>query len=110
MAHKVTPGATKTSHRPTQRQPDARSKSSRLSTCLWCGRAPHSARRDCPASNAICHSCGKRGHWQQVCRFSFFANAVSESRENFYLQPAYVVTQEVHHVNSAPKGIFFDLD
>ena len=38
------------------------------STCIWCGRAVHPSRRHCPASNGTCHGCGKRRHWQQLCK------------------------------------------
>ena len=36
-------------------------------TCFFCGRGPH-PRRSCPAREAMCHKCGKKGHWMAVCR------------------------------------------
>lgn len=35
--------------------------------CMYCGRQPH-RRADCPASEKTCFSCGKRGHFSEVCR------------------------------------------
>ena len=37
--------------------------------CFFCGRGPH-ARSQCPASNATCRKCEKRGHFSAVCRSS----------------------------------------
>ena len=92
---------------PVNSHPD----STKRSTCLWCGRTTHANRKDCPASNDTCHTCGKRGHWQQVCRASSI-KAVSESPANLKPDPqeTYVITHDVYHVQSAPKGIFVDLD
>ena len=81
------------------------------SICIWCGRAVHPSRRHCPASNGICLGCGKRGHWQQVCRASS-ANVVSDVKQNspHESQPTYIITHDVCQVSSSPKGIFVDLD
>lgn len=80
------------------------------STCIWCGRAVHPSRRHCPASNGTCHGCGKRRHWQQLCKASS-ANAVSDVEQNFpsESQPTYFITHDVFQVSSSPKGIFVDL-
>ncbi|KAK3880071.1 hypothetical protein Pcinc_015410 [Petrolisthes cinctipes] len=37
------------------------------SACSFCGRLCH-PRYLCPARKAICHKCGKRGHFSSVCR------------------------------------------
>lgn len=37
------------------------------SQCYKCGGPPH-PRHECPANDANCHSCGKKGHFQRVCR------------------------------------------
>ena len=112
MVHKVASDVNKTSHRSNRCQPHAQPGLLPSSPCQWCGMATHLARRDCPAANAICHRCGKRGNWQQVCRSSSSANSVSESLEAQPInsQSVCVITQEVLHVNSTPKGIFVDLD
>ena len=57
--------------RPTQRQcsqPRNQYRKQQLqSRCTRCGREPHS-RRVCPAREAVCHKCGKRGHFSTQCR------------------------------------------
>jgi hypothetical protein len=35
--------------------------------CYFCGNSIHN-RRNCPARNCVCDSCGKRGHYAKVCR------------------------------------------
>lgn len=35
--------------------------------CFFCGYAKH-PRSKCPARNATCNNCGKKGHFRQVCR------------------------------------------
>ncbi len=37
--------------------------------CGRCGRPPHD-RQLCPARDAVCHKCNKRGHFKSVCRSS----------------------------------------
>ena len=111
-AHKVTPTGIKAKppSRPPRRPTGPPPESGR-SSCLWCGRAAHSSRRQCPASNDTCHGCGKRGHWQQVCRASS-AHVVTDVKpeHDFTDEPAYFITQNVYQVSSSPKGIFVDLD
>ena len=34
--------------------------------CIFCGNSLHN-RKNCPASNATCYSCGKNGHFSKVC-------------------------------------------
>ena len=51
-------------------QPSAHQSSTAIAstkTCSYCGYAPH-PRFKCPASNAICRKCNRRGHFQSVCR------------------------------------------
>ncbi|KAL9954696.1 hypothetical protein ACROYT_G042267 [Oculina patagonica] len=83
-AHKVTPNAIKSRppRRPFRQRGFPASQSHASPTCLWCGRTPHAARRDCPAANDTCHGCGKRGHWKQVCQASA-ANTVYQADTGF---------------------------
>ncbi|KRX92949.1 hypothetical protein T4E_7540 [Trichinella pseudospiralis] len=37
--------------------------------CFFCGRSKH-PRFQCPAREAICNKCGKKGHYAKVCRSS----------------------------------------
>ena len=36
--------------------------------CSRCGKSPAHDRQRCPARDATCHKCGKRGHYQRVCK------------------------------------------
>ena len=36
--------------------------------CGWCGRTSCSSRQRCPARNATCFKCSKKGHFESVCR------------------------------------------
>ena len=38
--------------------------------CDRCGKSPGHKRTNCPAKEAICHKCSKRGHWGAVCKSS----------------------------------------
>ena len=108
-AHKVVPKPSQPRTAPLHRTPASRPQGS--TACLWCGGKPHTSRRECPASNATCHRCEKRGHWQKVCKASS-ANMVSDddADTNHNLYTAYVATHEVHHVQSPTKGHFVDLE
>ena len=63
-AHKITSNGNKSKwpSRPSRRPTPPASGNAQSNPCIWCGRAPHANRRDYPASNDICHGCGKRGH------------------------------------------------
>lgn len=37
-------------------------------TCYRCGKSPGHAKAQCPARDATCHTCGKRGHYSKVCK------------------------------------------
>lgn len=43
-----------------------RQDSSKEKKCFWCGGNIHE-RRECPAKNAVCHSCSNKGHYARVC-------------------------------------------
>ena len=38
--------------------------------CTRCGRSPPHDRQHCPARDAICHNCSKRGHYKAMCKSS----------------------------------------
>ena len=45
--------------------------------CQYCGKGSH-ARKDCPASNAKCFKCKKRGHFTTVCKSTKNADQVDQ--------------------------------
>ena len=40
----------------------------RKQKCSRCGKTPNHSRQQCPAKEAICHQCGRKGHYQSMCR------------------------------------------
>ena len=55
--------------RPQQKQGSGSPKQpANASVCGRCGKAPPHDRQHCPAKDATCHACAKRGHYQSMCR------------------------------------------
>ena len=57
-------------------------------TCSRCGKFPPHDRQHCVARDAVCCKCGKRGHFQSICRSSVTVRGVRashppSSEENF---------------------------
>ena len=53
-----------------------------------CRKVPSHGKLECPATDAVCHNCGKKGHYDKVCRSSTKSlNAVTaeEEEESFFL-------------------------
>ena len=50
----------------TRATPEIQSGST--SACTRCGKRPAHDRQHCPAKDVTCRKCGKRGHYQAVCR------------------------------------------
>ena len=57
-------------------------KLGRMFACTRCGKTPQHEIPNCPARNAICRKCSKRGHFQAVCRSSGRALAVHQIQED----------------------------
>ena len=51
-----------------QRSDKPKTRTSTQSTCGRCGNSPSHERQQCPARDAVCHKCAKRGHFQKMCR------------------------------------------
>ncbi|XP_046844913.1 uncharacterized protein LOC124438758 [Xenia sp. Carnegie-2017] len=51
---------------------------SRSAKCFFCGNKQH-PRSLCPAKEAICNKCKKRGHYQRVCRSSAVVSNLTQS-------------------------------
>ena len=54
--------------------------------CTRCGRSPQHDRQHCPAKDATCHKCSKKGHYKAMCRS---AVNVGEVRQESSIQPDY---------------------
>ncbi len=55
--------------------------------CQRCGKAPHS-KLSCPASQAVCHSCKKKGHFSSVCLSKGISSVVTTEHtgtDEYYL-------------------------
>ena len=63
-----------TSFNPCQNELCAAASNSNPNNCFFCGYARHH-RSKCPALNAICKGCGKKGHFQKVCQSRNKANS-----------------------------------
>ena len=61
------------SHRPKASAAQQRPQQQRSQKCIRCGKAPHSCDA-CPAKDAICHKCKKKGHYSTQC----FSKGVAE--------------------------------
>ena len=60
--------------------------------CFRCGRSSH-PHAECPASQAVCHKCKKKGHFSSVCQ-SKSVGTVSEEPENCYLNTVYTTGEK----------------
>ena len=60
--------------------------------CFRCGRSPH-PRAECPASQAVCHKCKKKGHFSSVCQ-SKSVGTVEEEPDTCYLNTVYTVGEK----------------
>ena len=61
-------GRAKSQRRHSRPNPGAQSaKQPANKTCGRCGRSQHD-RQQCPARDAVCHKCARKGHFKSVCR------------------------------------------
>ena len=51
-------------------------------TCTRCGKSPAHSRQKCPAITATCHKCGKKGHYQTMCKTRKVAHVEVDSDVN----------------------------
>lgn len=51
-------------------------------SCKFCGLKPFHVREHCPAKNAVCRGCDKRGHWDKVCKSKKLVNKRSVKNIN----------------------------
>ena len=53
--------------------------------CLRCGKSPPHGRQQCPARDATCRKCSKKGHFQAVCKSSRSVGAVQADPSDVFL-------------------------
>ena len=51
-----------------QKSEQIQRSTSNVGTCSHCGKSPFHDRKKCAAREAVCHKCGKKGHFQSVWR------------------------------------------
>ena len=69
---------------------DKRTQDQEGAACSRCGRRPMHSRQHCPAKDAECHRCHKRGHYGTQCRTKDIRNVDAE--EDSHLCSAYLDT------------------
>lgn len=52
---------------------------------FWCGDSPPHGRLNCPAKEATCGRCGKKGHYTSVCRSTARVGEVQEDISDIFL-------------------------
>ena len=57
----------------------------RQNSCTRCGKSPSHDRQSCPARDAVCHKCSKRGHFEAVCRSSMNVREIREDSIDTFL-------------------------
>lgn len=50
--------------------------------CSWCGKSPSHDRAKCPARDAACRKCQKKGHFAVVCRSTKAVRTVQQQEED----------------------------
>ena len=61
-------GSDRRERRPQQQQKQVPRQPVNKSVCGRCGKSPSHDRQHCPAKDAACRECGKRGHYKVMCR------------------------------------------
>ena len=56
-----------------------RSKFDKSNKCGRCGWSPAHPKEECPAREAVCRKCSKRGHYQRACHTPTTVNAVDDT-------------------------------
>ena len=67
----------------TPRLSTAKNSTKRDSNCSRCGKSPIHPKQQCPAREAICHYCSKKGHFKSMCRSKSTVGDISDDEEDF---------------------------
>ena len=66
----------------TQRKSGPPRKAPQQSKCTRFGLSPSHNIRSCPAKDCVCRGCGKRGHYQRVCKTVKVSNIERETEDD----------------------------
>lgn len=66
-----------------RQQMQFKEKHTKSGHCYKCGGPPH-PKSECPANDAKCRGCGKKGHYQRVCRNKTVVACIEEEEENCF--------------------------
>ena len=77
-------------------------------TCWYCGGNNRHAREDCPARDKQCNNCGKRGHYEKVCKNKTFKCNTIQISKTRPPQIAFVSSEEL--VTSIPRAFIDRVD
>ena len=56
-----------------------------MKPCGRCGKSPGHKREDCPAKDAKCYKCDKRGHYSTQCRLKHVSEVTQVHRDSAFL-------------------------
>ena len=76
--------------------------------CTRCGKTPSHGKQHCPAKEAVCHKCSKKGHYQAMCRTSKLAQVEAQPEEQEFLgtlKDQSPVTNSPWEVNLSLNGV-----
>ena len=71
------------------------------SVCSWCGGPWHKEKKMCPATNAVCNFCKKKGHFSKVCKKRSEVREVTTSNDTALVTTKYD-TAFLGSVNTGP--------
>nr|XP_055068361.1 uncharacterized protein LOC129450004 [Misgurnus anguillicaudatus] len=78
--------------------------------CYRCGKMPPHGKSECPAADAVCHNCGKMGHFSKVCRNAAKSlNAVTTEDEESLFLGAVDAGKDPWTVQLQPEAVPFSL-
>ena len=85
--------------RRTSFKPTHKFQSADSSKCFRCGKAPH-PRHLCPAKEAVCHKCKKKGHYSLQCR----SKAITEVKQVQQIPEADSVPYDTSYLTTVGAG------
>ena len=85
---------------PQHKRKSSATPSTNKKLCRRCGKAPNHPRQQCPAREATCHNCSKKGHFKSVCRSRNAVDDISDEEEFIFLD---TVSLEIAAVNGGTK-------